>query len=205
MLDFKAKTKDYRKGGDKEKEKKKKPPSALWVRYYKSVLALMVIAIAVVGWFVVVGPLYGDYAALDVAAKHDEYETNKRVLDNFNNIKEEWESISEQDKQKLDYFLPTGKDIPGLVAMLDTMAKQSGFVATKISLSYSEEPLEDMPEVFPVLVSMSVEGGSYSGLKQFIDKIENNLRILDIGSLSFQSAKSIYVLNIYTYYLKGQE
>jgi len=187
---------------EEEKKKRQKPPSALWVRYYKTLLVFMIIAMAVIGWFVVLGPMYGDYQVLDVQAKQEEYNQYRSVLTRFEKIMADWESVSEEDKRRLDYFLPEGKDVPGIVAMLDTMAAQSGFAVTKVSLSHTEQPIEKKPDLFPILISMSIDGGTYQNLKQFVEKIENNLRVLDVESLSFQAGKGIYVLNISTYYLK---
>lgn len=193
-------TKD-KKEEKKKEEKRKKPPSAFWLRYYRSLVLFVFLAVAIVGWFVFVGPLFNSYRTIDVAAKKAEYDQYKQVLDKFQAILTDWEAISSQDKDRLDYFLPTGKDVPVLITMLEDMAQQSGFVVTVVSLTQVEQPVIEKSNVYPLIVSLSLEGGNYTGLKSFIDKVETNLRLIDVATVNFQSTAATYILNLNAYYI----
>lgn len=182
-------------------KKRPKLPSPLWTRYYGSLLTFSIIIILVITWFLIFSPLYHDYRSLDLAAKQQEHSETKSTLDKLNQIVKEWDEVSKQDKSKLNYFLPNNEDIPGLLAILDEMAGQSGFVVSKVTLSYIEEPIYTNTEIYPLLVSMSIEGAGYRELKNFINKIESNLRLTDVESLSFKSESGVYILNLTTYYL----
>jgi len=198
--------KDKKPGKAEEKakekeEKKKKPPSAFWLRYYRSLVLFVFLAVAIVGWFVFVGPLFNSYRTIDVAAKKAEYDQYKQVLDKFQAILTDWEAISSQDKDRLNYFLPTGKDVPVLITMLEDMAQQSGFVVTVVSLTQVEQPIIEKSNVYPLIISLSLEGGDYNGLKSFIDKVETNLRLIDVATVNFQSTAATYILNLNAYYI----
>ncbi|MDD4995429.1 MAG: hypothetical protein PHW53_03145 [Patescibacteria group bacterium] len=188
----------------KTKEVKPRPraPSALWVRYYKSLFIFSVLVIAVVGWFLLIGPKYAEMSAMDVGAKQAELNAYNATLQKFQKAVSDWQAAPSESRAKLDYFLPTGEDAPGLVALLDVMARTSGFAVTQISFSHLEQPIEPASEVYPILISMSVEGGGYAELKKFIDKIESDLRLMDVDTLTFQSGKGSYVFNIVAYFLK---
>lgn len=184
-----------------KKEEKKKMPSAIWVRYYTSLVALAVILVAVIGWFLVIGPAYSEYSAINLEPKQQEQEQLQDALDKFNQIVKDWDAVSEQDKKRLTYFLPTEQDIPGLIAILDETAQQSGFMASKVTLTYVDQPVFPNSDIYPILLSASIQGGGYRELKNFINKIETNLRLMDLNSLSFQTEGESYLINLAAYYL----
>jgi Tfp pilus assembly protein PilO len=185
----------------KKEEKKKKPPSAFWLRYYRSLVLFVFLVVAIAGWFVFVGPLFNSYRTIDVAVKKAEYDQYKKVLEKFQSILADWDAVSSQDKDRLNYFLPVGKDVPVLITMLEDMAQQSGFVVTIASLTQVEQPVIERTDVYPLIVSLSLEGGNYAGLKSFIEKVESSLRLIDIASVNFQSTAATYILNLKTYYI----
>jgi len=187
---------------EKEKKAKAKAPSAFWMRYYRSLVIFAFLAVALTGWFVVVGPMFNEYQSIDVATKKAEYDEYRSVLDRFQKILTDWDAISREDKDRLNYFLPSDKDIPELITMISDMAEQSGFVVTMVTLTEVEQPVIDRTNVFPLVVSMSLEGGNYASLKNFTTKVESNLRLIDVASLNFQSNIGTYILNLNTYYLK---
>ena len=194
---------DKKKAPDPEKEKKQKQPSALWMRYYRSLVLFIFLAVIIIGWFVVLGPMFNEYRNINVAAKKAEFDQYRQVLDRFQGILTEWEAVSAVDKERLNYFLPEGNDIPELITMLEDMAQQSGFVVTVASFSQVEQPIIDRTNVYPLILSLSLEGGDYNSLKTLIDKIETNLRLLDISSLNFQAGTGSYIMNINTYYINN--
>jgi len=177
----------------------------LWVGYYKTFVIFCLLLVGALAWFLFIGPVYGQYQSvgLEAGLKQVEQTQYKNSLDQFNQIVEQWTQVSELDKAKLGYFLPTEQDVPGLIAILDQIATQSGFSATRVTISYADEPAIPRTDIYPILISASIEGGGYAELKQFIKKIESNLRLTDLNSVSFQSGKSVYILNLTTYYLKS--
>lgn len=202
MPDLKGKQPDPKKEEPK-KEKKQKQPSALWMRYYRSLVLFTFLTVIIIGWFVVLGPIFNEYRNINVPAKKAEFDQYRQVLDRFQGILTEWEAVSAEDKARLNYFLPEGKDIPELITMLEDMATQSGFVVTVASFSQVEQPIIDRTNVYPLIVSLSLEGGDYNSLKTLIDKIESNLRLLDVSSLNFQAGTGSYIMNINTYYINN--
>jgi len=201
MPEPQEKKQDPKAGAKPKEEKKKKAPSALWVRYYRSLVLFIFLAVIIIGWYVVLGPMFNEYRTINVAAKKAEYDQYRQVLDRFQGILSDWEAVSAEDKARLNYFLPEGKDIPELITMIEDMAQQSGFVVTVASFSQVEQPVIDRTNVYPLIVSLSLEGGDYTSLKTLVDKLETNLRLLDISSLNFQAGTGSYIMNINTYYI----
>lgn len=195
MPDFKG-TKEI-----SEKKKKEKTPSALWVRFYSNLVLFVFLAVIIIGWFVVLGPMFNEYRTINVVAKKVEFDQYRQVLDRFQNILSEWDAVSAEDKARLNYFLPKGKDIPELITMIEDMAEQSGFVVSIASFSQIEQPVIDRTNIYPLIISLSLEGGSYANLKNLVNKLESNLRLLDVNSLNFQSGTGSYIMNINTYYV----
>lgn len=192
---------EKKKKKEEEKKKKAKAPSALWIRYYKSLVLFLFLVVAIVGWFVFVGPLFNQYQNIDVTSKIDELEQYDRVLSRFQTIMTEWEAVSAQEKARLDYFLPKGEDVPTLLTMVEDMAIQSGFIVTMATLTKIEQPAIENTDVYPLIVSISLEGGDYRAFKNFINKAESNLRLIDINTINFQAGSGNYIVNLASYYL----
>jgi len=196
------KKEDIKKSAEEKKKKRKRAPSALWVRYYPTLVIFTIVVLLVVGWFLALQPQYDNYKNLNLDAKKAELAEYESTLAKLEKTIADWNAVPAQDKAKLDYFLPTDKDIPELITMLEDIAGQSGFIATKVSLSNVETPAVAGTDVYPMLVSMSLSGGNYTALKTFLEKVETNIRLMDVSSLSFQAGKGTYNLNIMVYYIK---
>ena len=196
------KKEDIKKSAEEKKKKRKRAPSALWVRYYLTLVIFTIVVLLVVGWFLALQPQYDNYKNLNLDAKKAELAEYESTLAKLEKTIADWNAVPAQDKAKLDYFLPTDKDIPELITMLEDIAGQSGFIATKVSLSNVETPAVAGTDVYPMLVSMSLSGGNYTALKTFLEKVETNIRLMDVSSLSFQAGKGTYNLNIMVYYIK---
>jgi len=188
-----------------KKKKRKRAPSALWVRYYPTLVIFVIIVLLVVGWFLAIQPQYDIYKNLDLDGKKAELDQYESTLAKLEKTIADWEAVPTEEKTRLDYFLPTDKDIPELITMLEDMAMQSGFVVSKVTLSNVEMPAIQGTDIYPALVSMSLNGGNYNALKTYIEKVETNIRLMDVSSLNFQSGKGTYIFNIMVYYIKTDQ
>jgi len=125
-------------------------------------------------------------------------------------LKREYEAIEKAEKEKVNLILPDEEDIPELFLMLDIIAKESGLRLTSISATEkikqtgkSEEGLEEnfsLNQLGVLDVTLSLSGGSYNKFKIFLDKVERNIRLLDIKLIGFEAGLETLEIALSTYF-----
>lgn len=85
---------------------------------------------------------------------------------------------------KIDSALPRINSFPDLFNLLQARASQAGLVLKDILLGASSEK----KRVKEVLVNLTVSG-SYPALKEFVIKLENSARLIEVEQITFSSAK----------------
>jgi hypothetical protein len=125
-------------------------------------------------------------------------------------------SITDQDIQKMDYIISNDPNIPQLLTSLENIASSSGVFITGIDFSL-HGPQEDVGSQIPaegvvlepvgngipyVEIGLSVQAMPYDGFKDFLDKIEKNIRIMDVVGIIYNPSGTDYSLVIRAYYLK---
>ncbi len=131
--------------------------------------------------------------------------------------------------QKIDQALPNQPDIPAIYAYMETMAKSLNLTLSAIQAT-DESDLTDSAQtlgvgagitkngVKPVIpagtpsnvgtidVSMQVKG-LYSDYVNFLSKLQNSLRLIDVKSIDVNSdgkGALTFITTLKTYYLKNQ-
>lgn len=122
----------------------------------------------------------------------------------------------EENLKKVNYILPSNKDIPNLIVQLEALAFEGGLILENFDLSTTEEKAVSKAAEIRTQEEIQVKNyqtlvidlkliGDYSGLKSFLRAIEENIRLMDIESitLSPQSEESLlfdFEIIIKTYY-----
>lgn len=98
--------------------------------------------------------------------------------------------------------LPVGKNIPELITQVTALVSDNGLALTNINISNAIN-INDKP--YKTLGVAITTTGNYDSFKLFIKAVENNLRIIDISSISFASPQKSedpmeFKLSFQTYY-----
>lgn len=150
-----------------------------------------------------------------------EVNSYKETLDNISKMQEirnkllkEYNSISEDEKKKLERMFASSLNEGELIGMLDNLANSNSMTLTDIS--FNKQNASQSGTVIggggavnqpytPYSFSLSVKG-SYNAFKNFLKNTEKSLVIIDIGSISFSSANTSEEkggTDIYEYKMKG--
>jgi len=121
--------------------------------------------------------------------RHQQFLQEKQELNiKVEQLKQGYEAQQENIK-KINYALPEGKDIPNLIVQFEALASENGLILEKLSFDtkHSKKDSESKKayEVLNVTLSLT---GDYTGLKNFLGSLENNIRIMDIISIGFSTA-----------------
>jgi len=72
--------------------------------------------------------------------------------------------------------------------------------SSQFLLDESDTVTDEPKKVKRADIILSLEGSGYSNLKKFIDSVENNLRLMDIKSVSYDPTKTTVSINLVGYY-----
>lgn len=193
------------------------------------IMPVILIGIAVVGFFMFTSPLYEDISVLraDVNA-YDEALNNSKALENERDkLTSKYNTISREDLDRLQKLLPDNIDNIRLILEIEKIASPYGMVLKDIKYNAgggdtttakggpvqggSAEALTQKD--YRILNMEFSVAGTYSNFINFTKDLESNLRIVDVSSVVFSSsdvdAKTNpagvykYTFKIKTYWLKN--
>ncbi len=101
-----------------------------------------------------------------------------------------------KDIQNISLVLPSGTDVPQVMVQVEALASENGLILSNID--FGSKPIKKLEEqsatsanqknpayqVFPISFRVS---GPYQSFKNFIQSVEQNLRLLDVVSIGFVS------------------
>ncbi|MFA6254178.1 MAG: type 4a pilus biogenesis protein PilO [Candidatus Paceibacterota bacterium] len=122
-------------------------------------------------------------------------------------------SISADDLDKLNKFIPSHVDNVNLIIDVNNIAAKQGVIIKNVQVrstpdsSTSGAPVETLSNqkgILPTYMTFSVSG-NYQVLTSFLDDLANSLRVVDPSSLSFavdEKGLNQYNFEIKTYWVK---
>lgn len=210
-----------------EKNKKEVIQDKLYrflIDYFLWINLFIVFIVFLLGlWFFIV-PKYRSIFNQTISPKEkaeEQYLEKNRDLTDIKKLISAYNNISATDKEKIYLIIPDEVDTEGLIRDMEDMARNSGLVlesvraeavAEKSSDSagsfIQQQPTGDNEKKLPqgvgaVKIEVNLIGTDYYSLKDFLKIIENNLRLFDVDSISFDPVKESTNLKITTYYLKN--
>ena len=198
----------------------------------KLITPIILVGIALAGFFVFTGPLYRDLSSLrQQVASYDEALNNSKMLENERDIlTKKYNSVDPENLAKLEKLLPDNVDNIRLILEIEKIALPFGMSLRDVQYEAVKKdnptegsgvmpggtttsPLPDNKNYGMWELSFSTQS-TYSNFVNFIKDLERNLRIVDISSVQFISDVGTganptfaevykYVIKIKTYWLKN--
>lgn len=192
------------------------------------VMPLILVGIAVAVFFVFTAPFYNELSLLrQEAASYNEALGNSKALENERDkLTAKYNSFNPEDLVKLEKLLPENVDNIRLILEIEQIASPYGMALRNVKYSIKEEkpvlgevgviqeePVEENKEYGTFEMEFTTSG-SYDDFMSFTRDLEQNLRIVDIKSVTFssgdkgglekKSSADVYEYNfkIKTYWLK---
>lgn len=190
-------------------------------------MPIILIGISIALFFTFTNPLYKDIVLLrEEVNNYNEALDNSKALENERDkLTQKYNAIRGENLDRLQKLLPEGVDNIRLVLEIEKLATPYGMVLKDVKYDATQK---DSTSTASEITSGQVVGqnlrkdygiwnlefsteGTYNNFINFVKDIENNLRIVDIASVSFSSnsnsntLSSIYKYNfkIKTYWLKN--
>lgn len=184
-------------------------------KYFKPILILSVLVILAVAYFVFLSPLMAKRQELSesvIKNKRDELQKTQLIHDGLSQLTDRYSEIDEYLVDKVLNILPSSSDLPNLYYTLEQLASNANYrlLSTNVSLPSDKNKsnaeldtpigVDEPKKIKRVDIILNLEGSGYSNLKKFIDSVENNLRLFDIKSVSYDPAKITISINLVGYY-----
>lgn len=214
---------------NKKKDDKKATPEAsapspllgIFANYFSWFIVLVCVAVLTGGYVWLLKPKY------DVINNNDQYKREEEIyqekvtyLRQLRDVKDIYDSISNEDKNKIDSVLSVGKDLETLkLNLLQDLTYLAKINKAKISdleitpLDNSEEKYVNLVKektsslntsrVQIITVNFVVNSVEYTGLKRILERLERNLNLMDVVNVDYNPELKQATLQLYTYYLNS--
>ena len=201
---------------------------------FRYIIPIILTGVAVTGFFMFTKPILNDISITkNEISSYDEALNNSKSLESERDkLIQKYNAINPTDLARLQKLLPDNVDNIRLILEIEKIALPYGMIlkdvkydSTKLDTSSSSKTASSQPvnnlankENIKPYGTWNLEfstSGTYSNFISFIKDLENNLRIVDISSVTFSSDSSIgpgkikvpdsynYNFKIKTYWLKN--
>ncbi len=128
---------------------------------------------------------------------------HKAILENITSLNAEYQKRS-ASVQRFSSTVPTQKSTAQLIVSLDAAATQAGIHISDLGMGETKQVGEAAgPSTVSITMAMT---GTYAGLLLFLSNLEQNVRIIDVQSISVQPQAGSGILNFdlraTTYFIK---
>lgn len=182
----------------------------------KRALSLLLSAALLVGALVIYAVLIRpEYAAIlrlrgELVSKTNLLQKQQQVMTQVQNLIIQSKG-AEKLSESLLLALPAEPDVASVLTQINALSQLSGLTAQSIGLSHlSIKSLPGKPSFAQGLGTLRLDLrliGNYGGLKEFLQALETNIRLMDVKSLRLETAgKTVgedlfnYLLTVDTYY-----
>ena len=180
-------------------------------RFFSLLAGLAILIASIVVYSVLLKPAYEDVNQLrgDLASKSALVREQRRVIEKVKELLDQYPSLV-GPRQRISLALPNEVGYPTLLNQINGLTKAAGLTLQSVSLSLSPfsqtAGLPAGPNA-PVMGIIQINfdvSGNYQALKNLLETIETNIRIMDLVSLSINPGSSganyNYHLVVNTYY-----
>lgn len=193
-------------------------------RYYKVITSVIVLLIVVSSYYFVLQPKYNEVSIggrYNLSSLQEDLSNRQDYLSQLQDLNNNFDKISAQEKIKLEKILPRDSDVPGLLVQIESLALDHNLLLEGVTFNevprvvqgasrrsnrgvVTEEvvdPLESIDKVTVNLNLRSLDGSGYTRVKEFLTSLEDNLRIFDVSAVFFTPDSPSFSISLVTYYL----
>jgi len=137
------------------------------------------------------------------------YTDQQKKLANLQIVSDLYKKIPSADLKKFNGVLPDSYIKERLFGELEEIISKNGFILNAVNISQEEKKLSAAESMAPrsasigtIDLQLSISAIDYTGFKNLLRLLENNLRLFDITTVSFSPGGNTANLTLSTYYYK---
>lgn len=211
---------------NKKKEMLKAKINGFLIGYFNYLSLGLGAVILLAGLFLLVYPQYQQTTKDNLAAKQlmeKDYQDKSSALAAARKLKQLYQQISDEDKAKINAMIPVGGDNSQLISEIESIVVKNGAVLVSVKIQPEESDsqvkvktdkdktekisspagnLGQAPKgVGRIKINIDMASVSYPVLKNIIKTLENNLRLMDVATVSYTAKETKSLLSVYAYYI----
>jgi len=191
----------------------KKPP--FYITKFRWIIFLIVILSLVAFYYFLILPQYHTYLnhqqrLKEVGQKLDlslrSLNENKKIINNY-------QSINQVDKDKIDQILPANADLPDLYINLQSLVEETNLTLDNLAISEVNSSHRGNRQVLnepgagrgekqlrTIEINLALSGANYLKMKKVFSTLEANLRLFDVKNFNFDPQNGHLNIIFQTYY-----
>lgn len=208
--------------GNQEQKKvpvSKSKHSPWFIYYFKFIVVILPLAVALAGFFLVTSPSRHDYLAAkqDLAAMEESLGDETKTLSAIKERYFSYRNINLTDLEKLTDMVPVGLNESNIFVNLeslvtshelnlvlddiyvDTPADSRSLISKRQTAQSASSSGNDLSKT---KVSLSISGVNYLSFKSLLKTIELNLLLFDVNDFKFNPRDEKVEISLDTYYFK---
>lgn len=175
--------------------------------YFELIVLILVPTIIIVGLLVLIVPNYNSIklqlqSVIDLEGKYSDLKISH--IKDLKNYQENFNNISEEEKNKIKKILPEEKDTEIIINEINQISKKIGVdISSIIFINNTRGGVyeEEKNNIEKISFSISIKNGKdYQTFKKFINEIENNIRIFDVEDFYVDDKFDTYNFKVNCYY-----
>jgi hypothetical protein len=185
--------------------------------YFKWIVAFIVLIILVFGFFALVFPKYQQtvrYINMANEQGKSDYEAKNTELTKIKELLSSYDGIDKKYIDKVNAIAPFKKNKEELFSEINYLISKNQLFLQSVSLgeigAYQDNSSLGIDgaagaiagNVEAVSIEIAVTGTNYESFKNLLSALENNLRLMDVVTVSFSPVGKTTSLTINTYYTK---
>jgi len=169
---------------------------------FRYILPIILIAVAVAGFFIITNPLYKEISLTreQVASYNEALDNSKALEAERDKLTQKYNSFDPENLSKLQKLLPDNVDNIRLVLEIEKIASPYGMTLKDVKYDVTSKNTITPKTIGNIQETENLSHkdygvwnlgfstqGTYNNFISFIKDLENNLRIVDIASIEFSS------------------
>lgn len=188
------------KNGKKQQKKAKSSrfQASFWqvilVKFFWFIVIVLIAGIFSIEYFGIIKPkiaMSKNGGPYDIKARESLLKEQRSYFKKIQALAVASVDIKKEDLEKLDYVLSVTPNMPIMLTQIDILTKQSGLELDGLNIGFEKGVIN---------MDLSFKGGSHQIIKQFLDRIEKNIRVMDVTQISMMDLGDRLSITIQTYY-----
>ncbi len=137
---------------------------------------------------------------LDVEAKRTIVANRKQYLLDLKKLNELYTTYGVGEQSIVSTMLPSGKDIPGIFAGYELLAKRMKIGLESIDIVNQDGKAKGIAGAKEIVVSLRLSNVDYAKFKEFLNVLETSSKFIDVVSFDIQPESRFSNVTLKTYY-----
>jgi len=166
------------------------------VRFYWLVIILVFLAAIFVEYFLIIKPkLEQTYncGPLDVKSREGALEEQRIYYEELKVLEKEANEINQAELEKINYVIAEKIYLPDILKQIYLLGEEENVILSAFNYVFDQGALQ---------IDLSFETANYQEIKKYLDKLEKNIRIMDVTNISMAGIGSSLSIKLQSYYFK---